>query len=250
MAIQLPISIPFRIAQGLDDTIILPPTNSIQVKLVKITEFDKIIFEIRRQSYNPVVPKYQQTCLALTVKKNSDQVKLSQLSIYSDCNINGQPLTFRSGAGSALLKLAIKFSQEVLNASAIYLIDASHVFCLNKDQYVSVDLPIIMLLTQASTWYGKFGFVPIAKKDNLLYQVYIDTILKAHVGDLSNQLQQDLSPKIYDQNMALTDYMKIVYHQDCYKTSKKAVDIFVELGFDRDRLVDFLYRGEGWILFL
>ncbi len=92
-----------------------------------------------------------------------------------------------------------------LKLKSCFLIDASSIICNklnnNNNNKVTVDLAIILLLSDLKTYYEKNGFVPVRKQNDELWDQFL-TIGKTRIKDLFSDDELGLLSSIFDNNVS------------------------------------------------
>lgn len=113
-----------------------------------------------------------QSCMFITIAKNSDIVHINNISYHEGCAKVGLK---REDGGSILLKLTLKFIDDIkkhYKLKYIILLDNSNKWCDER----AISLPKMFTMLHGVTWYGKYGFRPYVygndKATKMLERVY------------------------------------------------------------------------------
>jgi len=153
-------------------------------------------------------------CLHIIVDKNNNICEIHNIFYHKDCMPSAE---MNDKTGSTLIKIAlnlidkIKYKYEI---KYIYLTDNSKKICKNKE----IELHKMLTLLTGTTWYGKYGFVPVNKILRKNFKQNKKIIENTYLKDVP-QLKHYIS-KILENEKELLEKILISYEQALKMNSK------------------------------
>ena len=182
--------------------------NFNKVEYIFNTYHDKEIVHYRLYQKNHDVE-----CIHIIISKKYNLCEIHNISYDSDCMPSA---TMTDKKGSSLMKIALKLIDKIKDKYKlryIQLTDNSTKICNTK----KIKLSIMLTLLTGTTWYGKYGFYPKDKRDNIKFiknKGIIDNIKLNDIPELKKMIikahkksesKLDLEKILKNYKMALND---------------------------------------------
>jgi hypothetical protein len=193
------------------------------------------------------------SCVAIFIDKKTKVAQVRSLAKYEDCfrmNPSVKNLSMKD-VGKIIVNIVIGFCRRI-NIRKIELSDNSYFRCPNGVN--TLDLMYCHTLTNGTTWYEQFGFVPSSRTDKETAEMNKRIISKAKVRDVDwkkilidkfesnkdykskygNLIKYKLLPLIKrngDDNFK--KMAKYIMHTDCELFSYIYEKLYADLGMDR-----------------
>jgi len=171
-------------------------------------------------------------CLHIIIDKKNNLCEIHNILYHSDCMPTAE---MDDKKGSTLIKIALTLINKIKDRykiNKINLTDNSKKKCKNKE----IELHKMLTLLTGTTWYGKYGFVPVNKilrkqfeqNQIIIKNTYLNDVpqLKKYLIKILKEKHQILLEKIlisYEQairmNSKLNEYLKFLLHkydENCY----------------------------------
>jgi len=171
-------------------------------------------------------------CVHIIVDKNNNVCEIHNILYHKDCMPTAE---MNDKKGKTLIKLALMLINKIkdrYNIKKIFLSDNSKKICKNKE----IELHKMLTLLTGTTWYAKYGFIPVNKILNkkfeenkiIISNTYLKDIpqLRNYLIKLLKDKHQKILEKIlssYDQalkmNSKLNEYLQFFlynYDDNCY----------------------------------
>lgn len=185
-------------------------------------------------------------CIAITVSKELDgDAELNSISNEGKCMSDKGLFQLN---GTQMLTIAIEFIKDIknkYNIKRIVLGDRSRKLCGT----VNLSMPILHTLMHGNTWYGKYGFRPMSRENDVVnimdtYSKNKQIYRRAKVKDINN-----LKRYIYEyfkskKEVDREEHKNIIYIYDMHNLETVLVSCFIKylLDFGHCEFIAYIYE--------
>jgi hypothetical protein len=176
-------------------------------------------------------------CVHIIVDKNNNICEIHNILYHKDCMPTAE---MNDKKGSILMKIALILINKIKDKykiNKIYLTDNSKKICKNKE----IELHKMLTLLTGTTWYGKYGFIPVNKILRKQFEQNKNIIENTNLKDVP-QLKKYLIKILKNKNDKILEKIMISYDQAIKINSKlnKYLQFFLH-NYDNNCYIFYLF---------